>query len=238
MPLTIIDNSKKDEYHTQINNRRYPFSACNVTSGIMFLKSNGVAFNNPTDEQDEDYFMFLMRSRDAYEKMEELASWTVRDKGYKVTNWLDQGQLSQRYKYPPSEVWQCLEWGINRLAGQRIGQLRWGASLWDLFFEIAKKRTVMTGGKWLPSGGGHFNVTVGLVTSQTGIVDVRYPGEVDVRKIREVIVDDPYGDFNTGYNDHRGNSVHIKIEDYLDHVAAYRNKAYVRKGVIWGFFKV
>lgn len=231
-----IDISRDDDYYTQLNNKLFPFSACNVTSGVMFLLSNGINYLNPTNAVDDDYFMSIMRSREAYEKMEILAPWAIKNKSFVISNWADQKQLDARYWYPPSEVWACLEWGINHLAARTVCKIRWNASYRDLIWELVQGRTVLTGGKW--TAGGHFNLTVGLVTDQENIKIIKTPDEIELEKITALIVDDPYGNYLTGYSDHRGNSVEIPTEKYLDVVAAYRHPAYKNRGVIWGFFKI
>lgn len=61
-----INNSEGKTIHTQRNNKRRPFSACNVTSFINALKYLDIYFDYPDDMQPEDYFMKLMESKEAY----------------------------------------------------------------------------------------------------------------------------------------------------------------------------
>jgi hypothetical protein len=234
--MTRIDNSVKDEYYTQLNNKRFPLAACNVTASIMFMRSNRIPYSIPTQEQDEDYLMWMLRQPEAYQKLEELTPWFVDKKQAPVTDWTDPKQIDRRYACPPSEVWQMLVWGINKLAGRMVADLRFDLRLNEFLFELVRGRTMVVGGKFTKSG--HFVNAVGLITAQDDIIAAKTPNEIRQPEVTHVIVDDPYGNYLTGYTDHDGNSTEIPIEQFLDVVAVFRNPAYGRTFKIYAITKI
>ena len=56
-----IINLDPSDYYTQRNNRISPEAACMPTARAMFYCGNGIAFDNPSDMQDDDYFMSVLQ---------------------------------------------------------------------------------------------------------------------------------------------------------------------------------
>ena len=45
--LIVVNPSRDDEYHSQINNKEVPHGACNVTAYVMSGKQAGRTFTHP-----------------------------------------------------------------------------------------------------------------------------------------------------------------------------------------------
>ena len=223
--MYIIDHSQDNDFYTQRNNQYFGSAACNVTSGINFCKANKIPYRNPTKLADDDYLMTIARSKEAFEVMEKLASWAVKDWNYQVKDWsIFSTDWQKRYYHPPSEVWVMLEWSINKMCEMRVCKINWQLTKEDFFNELLNN-AILCGGKYTSTG--HFLTAVGFVSS------VPPRTFVDYSKITHVIVDDTWGDLTTQYRSKKGNSIHIPINMFLK-----LTRDYDKSGVIWGFLKV
>lgn len=205
--MQIFNFSKDSEYHIQRNNQEIPFSACNTTSIIMGLKqARWPIFFAEEGVQEEDTLTRFLLTSEAYEKMKELAPWAYRN---------------GRAIFPPNQVHCMLEWAVNKLMGQKV----------DKFIERATLKHIIThlldGGGIVISGiftvndrnMGHIVSMAGFYTNQ----DILGVSGVDISQITHIIIDDPYGNYQTDYRDHRGNDILMPIEEF-NRTFNYRNE--------------
>lgn len=108
----VCNFSKDSEYHTQINNKFVPHESCNTTSMVMALKQAGIKLP-PHKGQPEDALTALLKTKEAYEKQEELAPWSIN-------------------KFQPQEVHMVLQWGVNKWIGHNVDEFISDAKLSDL----------------------------------------------------------------------------------------------------------
>lgn len=188
-----INLSKDDDYHQQINNRFIPLEACNTTAAIMWLKAGGVQFWYPKMMQPEDYLTAILNGKDAWRLFK-------RER-------LDMYELGFR----PQNVSKMLEWGINIMLGRAIDKFIETGSLALLVWELISKRPVIVSGQFTSSG--HFVTVVGCVSSQNK-KDIEFLEDVDPGAIEEIIVDDPYGNYHSGYKNRQGNNVSFGRDEF------------------------
>ena len=191
-----IDISSDNEYRTQLDNRFFPNGTCNTTSMVNMLLTNNVEFQYPTDMQPEDYLTTLLESPEAWARMRQLYPWAV-SKGYH-----------------PRHVHDMLAWAVNeKLVGRPVVKFSTQSSLAEIAYDIAvRKRACVVSGRFTSYG--HIVAVVGLETSQEDIETVDNPGNIDIAAISAFIVDDPYGNYFTGYSSQQGNSIVFPIDAF------------------------
>ncbi len=195
----VINISKDDDYHTQINNRRFPLSTCNTTSAIMALKACDITFRYPHNMQPEDYLTELLETEEAYTVMKRLAPWAYNSKGIPI--------------YPPRQVHVCLAWGVNKFVGYTCDTFRTDATIEEMIWMLVNNRALLVNGKFTSSG--HIVCVVGFVTMQQNILKITSPKDVILTSVTSMIIDDPYGNWHTAYKDQRGNNIYLKLTDFM-----------------------
>ncbi len=207
-----INVSRDSEYHTQRNNRKYPHSACNVTSYVMAGKNAGhVIPGVPTGVQDEDYFMEYMRSPRMYEQLRDEFAWAFETQPDGTFN----------YFYPPSEIHVLLAQGFNELIGRDVARFSTNVMRGEIIQTLLNGGGIVLSGRFPYRGKsiGHMVSLAGFRTHQNRSV------KIDPLSVQEWIIDDPYGDHRTSYTNHRGNDVpltpfqwqtYLKIQEDMD----------------------
>lgn len=196
--MVKIDISDDSEYHSQLNNKFFPQSTCNTTSIINGLYSSKIPFDWPKEEceQPEDYLTWLLNSDEAWEKMKREQPWAI-----------TQG-------YEPRNVHAMLEWATNeKLVGRKVDTFKYDYTIEELLFNIIKNKcTSVIGGRF--TNYGHIVCLVGVQTNQTDIESVENPTQIKLDMIDKMIIDDPYGDYNTKYRSFKGNGVMFTLEKF------------------------
>ena len=188
----VFNYSKDNAYHTQINNRRLPLSTCNTTSMIMALKQAGVRPPGPLKGvQPEDYLTDFLRSPESYRKMKEMTPWFFDRKTGKAI-------------LPPNEVHQMLEWGVNTLLNKQVDRFSTGVSIETIIAHLIKGGGVVLSGEFrLKNRNLHHIVSLaGFVTDEN-------------EDVTHFIIDDPYGNFRTDYQDQHGNNIKITRDEFM-----------------------
>jgi hypothetical protein len=188
-----INLSIDDDYHSQVNNKWIPLEACNSTAAIMWLKAGRVDFWHPKMMQPEDYLTAILNGKDAWRLFRE--------------QHLDMYELGFR----PQNVSRMLAWGIDIMLGREIDHYITTGSLALLVWELLSKRPVIMSGQFTSSG--HFVTVVGCVSSQNKS-DIEFLEDVEESDIEEIIVDDPYGNYHSGYKNQQGNNVSFKRDKF------------------------
>lgn len=139
-------NLEPQDYYTQRNNRYEPMAACMPTSRAMFYHGNGIAFVNNSDLQDDDYFMQLLSSDQAFEVAEK-----------KYASLIAQG-------FPPYEIHGMYHSYLDRkVTGKRRSDFRLDLTWWEVVERVREGEVIMTSGQFLDAGlEGHAFCIIGL----------------------------------------------------------------------------
>ena len=194
--MTEINVSAHTPYHTQTNNRFYPLSTCNTTSAIMWMLDCGIPFDCPPGMQPEDHLTQITETPEAYAYMREAAPWAYR---------------GDKAVMPPRQVHVCLAWAINQLAGREVARFREDATYQELTTELAGGRAAIMSGVFTRQG--HVVCLVGVRTRQ----DRDELGSARTVRLDQIvgwIVDDPYGDYHSGYQSQLGNDKYFDFGEF------------------------
>jgi len=147
-----IINLKPSDYYTQRNNTLYPNSACMPTARAMFYHGNNIAFNNPSKLSDDDYFMSLLRSKEAYDFAKK-----------KYPTLMDAG-------YQPNEIHGMYSSFLDlKVVGKRVSDFLTDLTYKDIINRMEKGEVIMTSGKF-PEAGliGHAFCIIGYINGAIG----------------------------------------------------------------------
>lgn len=187
----ILNRSRKEEYRSQRKTKRRPSSACNVTVAVMGTLMTGNRIETPDGLLPEDYLMDLLETKEAWDLLNTVMPGAV------INPW---------------NTSYCIAWAVNKAAGKRICRVE-QVSLPEIVHHLADGGSAGIGGRFTKSG--HF-VCIAGVESDQDLSEIASPEEVDIGKIKKIIIDDPWGDYSTGYKDHDGNDVSLPVKQFLD----------------------
>lgn len=192
LEYVVIDNSRDDEYHSQLNNRHVPRWSCGPTSAINSLRAAGITLPDTGGAQPEDALVELLTTPEAYDRMD------AENPGYRA-----QG-------YEPYMVHSVLEWGVNRFIGRAVDVFSTNWTLRHLLIQILEGRTLVMSGPF--TGSGHMVSVVGVTVAEHDWGEDY--SRFDLGRVGEVIVDDPYGDYHDGYRSPHGNGIRFSLEEF------------------------
>lgn len=192
--MLLVNLSLGTGYHSQRNNRLEPMRTCNTTSAIMALKASRIDFSWPQDQQPEDYLTGLLLREEAYQRMRVKYPWAIG-------------------RYAPYQVHGMLAWGINRLVGRPVDTFRTDGTLRGIIWRLFRRTALIAHGRF--AGYDHMVAVVGFESTQHE-GELRSAEDVDLRQVTQVVIDDPYGDYRTRYQDSRGNDVRLSLEEFND----------------------
>lgn len=106
-------------------------------------------------------------------------------------------------RYNPWNDSYCIAWAVNKAIGKEICKVV-KATLPEMVEHIKNGGAVVLGGGFLSGGtSGHIVCVVGVEYN-------------DDTSIKNIIVDDPYGNYNTGYKDHfDGNDIKFELSTFI-----------------------
>lgn len=191
-----INLSNQVTYRTQRENRIKPHSTCNTTSMAMALDISGWSrsVDCPPNKALPDFLTEFFTAPLAARRQKELAPWSIGT-------------------FPPEQVHAVLEWGVNYMVGRKVVRFSTTWCIEDIKQNIRNKRPVVLSGDFpfLDRRGnwttlGHIVVLVGLIERKDEFGNIIKT---------EFIIDDPYGDYHTGYRDQNGNDVIMSEEDFV-----------------------
>jgi hypothetical protein len=197
----LIQVDKPDDYFSQRNNLIKPMSACNVTSFSCFLQISGwlSRLPIPAGTQPEDWLMNFFQSQEAKDKLHQVDP---------------SGEIGTDQ---PNEVHAVLCWGINLLLQRYAGAqgdvvkfgTQWNAAQ-DFVASLQDNRPVVLSGRY-PCYSARANdiITIGHVTCLVGV-------ELDDNTNQPIrwIVDDPYGDVHTNYQNDSGRDISLTAAEF------------------------
>ena len=189
------NNSENKPYYTQRNNQLKPNSACNVTAMIMALSAAGWPVDRLSDSkhaQPEDALMFFLNN-DKYV----LEAWR---------------KVDPAGSYPPNEWHPVLAYGTNLFLRQK-GLLGDEADA----VEFSERRSLSQFIRAIDFGG--TCVTSGLFTFKNKkvcghvVAVVGYKTDAE-GNVLSLVIDDPWGDYRTRYENVRGNDIEMPVADF------------------------
>ncbi len=194
-------------YYTQRDNKIDPHGTCNVTSYAMAARRAGCLWSYADGAQPEDVLAKFLLSKDAQKHMRKVAPWAFGKRG--------------RMVYKPYEVHAMLAWGYNELtSGHASAEFGTQWSLTELVYLQAQGAGVVVSGNFP-----HYRLkTIGHIVCLAGVEYTgsipESPADVDFEKIEALIIDDPYGDYKSGYDPRtpkyrEGAGVRMSREDFV-----------------------
>lgn len=192
--MVKINISRPNDYYSQLNNKKFPLASCNTTSMVEALVVSGVDFPYPDGKQPEDHFTEIMETDEMYKMRDRYGDWTK--------------------QYRPAEIHMLLSWATNqKLVGRKVTRFSTEYPLQLLLFDLAcRKRPCVVSGSFTSSG--HIVVMVGFNTLQKDVDLVDEPRKIRLSAVKQIIVDDPYGNWYTDYEDHHGNDIPFEFPDF------------------------
>jgi hypothetical protein len=186
--MKIVNNSDGKPWYTQRNNELSPGSACNVTSMVSGLVSAGWPLPRGKFRQDEDNLLDFIRSNPKVQQR-----WDI---------------IDPRHKTPPNQIHELLCLGANlwmaSIAAPSV-ELRWDLVLADIIAVLDGGGSVVMSGRFQDVWSGEIGHIVPFVGYQAD----------DGGTITHLILDDPWGDYETMYRVQRGDDVFMPVDDWL-----------------------
>lgn len=192
----LINVSDGKSYLSQRDNKIRPHETCAPTSLAMALLYSGVKLPELNGVQPEDALTDFVNSDPTVQAF------------YKKTN-----PMAVAQRVPANEVHAVLEYGTNRWVGRTVVSFSTMVRMSSIISDLLKGRAVVVSGLW--SGLRHVVCVVGFETSQEDISADTDPTKIMTDKIQSVIIDDPYGKYQTKYQDRFGNDVVVPYKDFI-----------------------
>lgn len=210
--LQYVGNTKSENYNTQRDNKRHAWRACNVTSYAMNAKRAGYVIPHKEGQDWADSFMEIMERPELYEEMENTYDWAVRWEEN------DDGELVKRYNVRPSQIHAYLSREFNKLVGYDATVFSTSTTIQEMLWTLFNGGAVSLSGDFPYNGStiGHIVALSHIGTTQPDIWKIESLNQIDSRYIEKFVIDDPWGDFHTNYQDHDGNNVHMSREEFVD----------------------
>ena len=203
------------DYHSQRNNRLLPLETCGATAAVMALKASGWTLPAPADAQPEDLLTAIMLSPEGYARREQIPG-----------GWAD--------NIEPYRIHVVMAWAINDwLGAPDVDQFTERGTLQLMIWNLYRRKATVVNGVF--AGLDHQVAVVGFTTTQHD-GEMRGPDLIDLAQVTDVIIDDPYGDFRTGYTETNGNDIRLSLGDFhnITHTAGTDNAKWmhlIRRGV-------
>ncbi len=203
---TVINISEGKKYLTQRDNKLKPFGTCNTTSMIMALTYSSIALPPKQDEEQYEDVLTRFLLTDprvlAYYAQIDPANYTL---------WKTNMESSK--VIPPNEYHSVLAYGTNLWLNSKAVAFSTTTSINSILFALLQGRATVLSGIW--SGLKHIVCAVGFSTSQENIREVTVASDIDLSKISSIIIDDPFGNYQTKYQETNGNDVRVPYKDFV-----------------------
>lgn len=202
----IFNVSKDKKYLTQLDNVVRPLETCCSTSIAMAITYSGVETPEFTGQMEDTLTKFSntdSRVINYYKNHPE--GWVRRE----FTN-----------KRPANEIHDVMAFAVNTWLGKEVFKFVWNTSIESLAQSILNNKAVVLSGSFpmkRRDGNiisiGHVVCLVGFETEQEDLT------KIDVKKIKNFIIDDPYGDYTSLYLNHdAGNDVKMSPTDFKKYI--------------------
>jgi len=186
--MKIVNNSDGKPYYSQRNNELSPNSSCNVTSMVSGLVSASWPLPAGMYKQPEDNLLDFIQKNFAVRK-----------------RWME---LCPKQDIPANQIHETLCLGTNlwleQLRGPKI-VLLWALGLADIKKVIDDGGAVVMSGRFQDARSGEIGHIVPVVGYQAD----------DEGFVTHVILDDPWGDYESQYQIQRGDDIFMPVNDWL-----------------------
>lgn len=190
------DFSKHDDYHTQRNNARWPHGTCLATSLVMAAKQAGWAVDQvPDGVQPEDEIAELCHSTEARDLIETEYPWALDTEG--------------NLTVAPHTIHGVANWALRQVLAREVEQTRRTARfetslmLDEVVDMVSRGYGIALSGSFDLENGDSLNHVVSIAGFTVA------EGEDLPEGITKLIIDDPYGNYHTGYRDVHGNGIEM-----------------------------
>ncbi len=203
--MVRINLSEGKDYHTQRNNRTDPLGTCSTTSLVMALKDSGIELPDCAGRQEEDVLAeFILNSPEIAEAFKQ-----------DYPSEFEKG--THAYEIPPLR-----SLGVNLWLGREVNRFSWVAGIQDVILSLIMGKACVMSGMWPYKNAlgeqrdiSHVVCVCGFESAQDNVLDARDPRGIAIDLMVSFIIDDPYGDYRTGYRDTRGNDVIVPFRDFI-----------------------
>jgi len=161
---------------------------------VMALEQAGYTLPTPTGVQPEDHLTSYLTGPEGKAALARIAPWAVGKNG--------------QILFPPNEVHACLAWAVNKMLNDRIVNFSTDVDVDKILRSLICGSGIVLSGSF-PVSGGELNHVVSLSGYRASCSDAKF-SDLDC-----LYIDDPYGNYQTGYNDHRGNDVPMSPQDFM-----------------------
>lgn len=197
--MFTINNSRDNEYHIQIDNKRSPSIACFPTSMInsayvaKIPVKQMMTYHNDIYNQDEDIY-------DAYIHTPEIIDYIMNDNELKRAYTID--------KTDPREMWKIEEYAFNKFIGKNVCSLDFDLTMEKILYILYNGGAIATSGLFYKFH--HVVSIVGYECENSSFAK-------DYKSIKNIIIDDSYGNVQEKYSNvgMNGNNDSIPILDFL-----------------------
>jgi len=234
--LYYKNNSEGKTYISQLISKEDPYNICNITSMAMMLQYNGVLDIDGYEKDNsilfiDDVYRFINTNDD------------VIDYYYQVNpvlfkNWFysyKKEQIKRRKDvYTPNEVHAVLSYGMNKYifdkmpdkyvlvdknkyVDKKICHFTENVDVTTIVEELLLGRTVVCSGVFNKLG--HVVCVVGVELLRNYYIDEETKAiltPIELRDVKNFIIDDPYGDYHKSYTERKGNDINMKFDDFIN----------------------
>ncbi len=210
MENKVFNVSTGKKYLTQLDNTIRPLETCCPTSIAMALTYSGVDLPKYSGQLEDELTKFSNSDR-------------------RVVNYYKnhpEGWVRREFalKRPANEIHDVMAFAVNTWAGKEVIKFVWNTTLDNLAANILNGKACPLSGSFplkRRDGAlitiGHVVCLVGFETEQQDIA----VGNIDVKKIKGWIIDDPYGNYKTQYQSREalaGNDVVMSVSDFKKYI--------------------
>lgn len=197
-------SQRNNQYIDEISNKNIAMSMCNITSYCMAYSYVGGIFPNSSKKytQEEDKALeFIRNDKDTLDYYKSILpafynSWRKNEVG----------------NYPPEQIHTVLNYGFNRYVGWKAASFNEKTDINNIIKEIViNGRPMVLSGKF--GNLNHIVCLVGIVAKKE-ILDHLNDNNL-LKQVTSFIIDDPYGDFHTGYSVTKGNDIQMSVDEFL-----------------------
>jgi hypothetical protein len=189
-----IDLSIKDGYYSQINNKYFSLEACMPTSFIMALIYNKIlVVEAGSPAMNRPFFVYPKGMQP-----EDFLGTVCRSPwGYDLRSRL--AQWAEKDDIPPNQIHAVISEVVNRMVGSNVTKFETNKRIEDVINELRAGHSLVITGKFTQAG--HAVVVCGMRTDDKGAVT-------------DFLIDDPYGDYYSNYDNKNGNNTWFPVADF------------------------
>ncbi len=195
----IVDVSAGKQNYSQRNNQISPMGACATTSIAMAIDYAGIPFPASKWPQPEDGIIDFIRTNPEVQ--------LYYQKNYP-------GLFGA--KTPANEIHAVNVFGVNLYFQKKIIDFSMKITVPEILFRTVANRAVPVSGIW--AGLHHVVCVVGFETGQENVYFCADPDDIILGQVDTVLIDDPYGDYRTGYKVQTGNNIRVPYKDFVANV--------------------